>query len=225
MPARNSLKPYVPNAFYHIYNRGVEKRIIFQDKQDYSVLLSYLKEYLLPKNEQKLQEELNNPNLSGERRDEILKAMRINNFADEIDLLCFCLMPNHLHLLIEQNNANSIDKFMNSVFTRYSIYFNKKYDRVGPLFQGVYKAIQVKNEEYLLGLTRYIHYQARKRNKKLAQPSSIEAYLGMNNPGWIKPELVLSYFSKTNKNLSYQAFMDQTDGKKSFDQISSLLIE
>ena len=54
MPARNSIKQYIENGYYHIYNRGVEKRLIFLDEQDYSVFLSYLKEYLLPKNESEL---------------------------------------------------------------------------------------------------------------------------------------------------------------------------
>jgi len=225
MPARNSLKTYIPNACYHIYNRGVEKRIIFLDNQDYSVLLSYLKEYLLPKNIRDLQQELMNPEFSGEKRDKILKTIRMNNFADNIDLYAFCLMPNHFHLLVKQSKSDSIDKFMNSLGTRYCIYFNKKYDRVGPLFQGVYKAVHVKREDYLLYLTRYIHFQARKIGRKSTQPSSIEAYLGLSRSAWIKPEVILSYFSKINPNLSYQNFMEQTERRKSFDQISSVLID
>lgn len=225
MPARNSVKPYISNACYHIYNRGVEKRIIFLDKQDYSVFLSYLKEYLLFKDIRKLQKQLADPNLSGDKKDDIFKTLRINNFADEITLYAFCLMPNHFHLLVKQNNADSIDKFMNSFSTRYSVYFNKKYERVGPLFQGVYKAVYIKREDYLVHLSRYIHFQARKIGRKVAQPSSIEAYLGLNRPGWVKPDVILSYFSQTNLGLTYQSFMEQTERRKSFNQISSVLID
>ncbi|MGD0523161.1 MAG: transposase [Candidatus Microgenomates bacterium] len=225
MPAKNSLKTYISNAYYHIYNRGVEKRIIFLDKQDYAVFLSYLKEYLLPKDKKKLQQALINSNLTGEKRDDILKSLRMSNFANEIILYAFCLMPNHFHLLIKQNQANSIAKFMNSLCTRYSMYFNKKYIRVGSLFQGVYKAVHIKREDYLLYITRYIHFQARKIGQKPAHPSSIEDYLGVNNTGWIKPNEILSYFSKTNPNLTYQSFMEQTERRKSFDQISSVLID
>lgn len=225
MPAKNSLKPYISNAFYHIYNRGVEKRIIFQENQDYSVFLSYLKEYLLPKNEQELREKLNNPKLLGKEKDQILKAIRMNNFTDEIDLACFCLMPNHFHLLVRQSSADSIARFMSSLCTRYGVYFNKKYHRVGSLFQGVYKGIHVDSEEYLLELTRYIHFQARKRTNTPARPSSIEAYLGLNNPGWIKPGLILPYFSKTNPSLTYQSFVTQTDKRSSFSNIKPLLLE
>ena len=64
MPAKNSLKLYLENGIYHIYNRGVEKRKIFNEDQDYGVFLSYLKTYLLPKNELDLLNKLENPTLN-----------------------------------------------------------------------------------------------------------------------------------------------------------------
>src|SRR3989344_6529764 len=102
MPSRNETKQYVTNGFYHIYNRGVEKRIIFLDQQDYAVFLSYLKEYLLPKNEKELYERLSDPNTSAKEKDKILRLLRMNNFAEEIILLAYCLMPNHFHFFIKQ---------------------------------------------------------------------------------------------------------------------------
>jgi putative transposase len=69
MPSKNSIKSYVENGYYHLYNRGVEKRIIFLDQQDYGVFLSYLKEYLVPKNEKELHEKLSNPNTSYKEKD------------------------------------------------------------------------------------------------------------------------------------------------------------
>ena len=142
MPARNSRKQYLENGYYHIYNRGVEKRKIFLDRQDYNVFLSYLKEYLLPKDEESLYKRLADRSISLMERDNIHKTLRMNNFAGEITLLAYCLMPNHFHFFIKQKSAGSIDKFMNSLGTRYTMYFNKKYDRVGSLYQGVYKADQ-----------------------------------------------------------------------------------
>ena len=160
MPARNSVKQYVENSYYHLYNRGVEKRQIFQDSQDRSVLLNYLKEYLLPKDGKVLLDKLSEPDLSSKGRDRIVKLLRLNNFSREITLLAYCLMPNHFHFFIKQESADSIDKFMNSLCTRYTMYFNRKYKRVGPLFQGVYKAVLVKSEEQFLYLSSYIHKQA-----------------------------------------------------------------
>ncbi|MCL5090504.1 MAG: hypothetical protein M1514_00665, partial [Patescibacteria group bacterium] len=96
MPAKNSVKNYLKNGYYHLYNRGVEKRTIFQDKQDYTVFLSYLKEYLLPKDEAELMYRLSNQEISWIEKDKIIKALALNNFHDEISLLCFTLMENHL---------------------------------------------------------------------------------------------------------------------------------
>lgn len=109
MPAKNSLKQYVKNGYYHIYNRGVEKRKIFLDQQDYSVFLSYLKEYLLPKNEKKLHEKITSSQTLPKERDKIVRLLRMNNFAGQITLLAYCLMPNHFHFFIKQKKAESID--------------------------------------------------------------------------------------------------------------------
>ena len=107
MPAKNSVKNYVENSYYHLYNRGVEKRIIFQDSQDYAVFLNYLKEYLLPKDEQNLRNKLTDPNISYKEKDKIIKLLRLNNFTDEIILIAYCLMPNHFHLLVKQKSSYS----------------------------------------------------------------------------------------------------------------------
>lgn len=157
MASKNSRKSYVEQGYYHIYNRGVEKRHIFLDPQDYGVFLSYLKEYLSPKDEKALSEKLSDPSISAQERDKTLKLLKRNNFYNEILLLAFCLMPNHFHLLIKQSNALSIDKFMNSLALRYVIYFNRKYKRTGGLFQDVYKAVSIETDEQFLHLTRYIH--------------------------------------------------------------------
>jgi len=222
MPAKNSIKTYISNGYYHIYNRGVEKRKIFLDEQDYAVFLSYLKEYLLPKDENGLRNKLAKENFTWHDRAEIVKTLRMNNFYEEIILLVFCLMSNHFHLLIKQNKFDSIDKFIGSLCSRYSVYFNKKYKRVGKLFQGVYKAVLVKNEEYLLYLSKYIHIQA--ENDRTKRPSSLDMYLGKSHIEWVNSDLILSYFSGTKRNLSYNDFIFQPK-EDSFVNISELLIE
>lgn len=219
MPTKNSIKVYVENGYYHLYNRGVEKRKIFLDEQDYAVFLYYLKDYLLPKNEQELTRQLSDPNTSYKERDKILKLLRLNNFADEIVLMCYCLMPNHFHLLLRQKSAISIDKFMNSICVRYTMYFNKKYKRVGPLYQDVYKAVLVETDEQLLYLTSYIHRNPKPKSASQgdvlrgysSQPSSLPEYLGQRQTDWVHPEEILAHFSKTNPKLSYQSFVEQSD--------------
>lgn len=220
MPARNSSKEYLENGYYHIYNRGVEKRKIFLDLQDYNVFLSYLKAYLLPKEETTLQKELIKTDLDPHERARIHKLLRLNNFHNKIELIAYCLMPNHFHFLVKQTDADIIDAFMNSFATRYTMYFNRKYQRVGSLYQGVYKAVLITTDEQLLHLTRYIHQQAMRENKE--QPSSYPEYLQLKKTSWVKPEEIMAFFSKNNPNMSYESFVIQDDD---FSLINRLLIE
>lgn len=210
MPARNSRKQYVENSFYHLYNRGVEKRVIFLNQQDYNVFLLYLTQYLLPKDEKELSQRLSDPLLSYKEKAQVAKLLRLNNFSNEIKLLAYCLMPNHFHFFVQQKSSGSIDKFMNSLCTRYTMYFNAKYKRVGSLYQGVYKAVLIAHEEQFLHLSRYIHQQAIGKKGK-NQPSSLSDYLEKTTTEWIRPEETLNYFNKTNPTLSYESFMNQDD--------------
>lgn len=226
MPSRNSIKQYVENSYYHIYNRGVEKRLIFLDQQDYSVFLKYLSEYLLEKDETSLRQQLDSPILSSREKDKILRLLRLNNFYDEITFLAYCLMPNHFHFFIKQKSANSIDRFMQSLFTRYTMYFNKRHKRVGSLFQAVYKGVLVTHQEQFLYISKYIHKQALASKgetfKRKAQLSSYEDYLEKTHTPWVKLDEVLIYFSKTNPKLTYKAFVEEKDD---FEIISKLMIE
>src|SRR3990167_8404585 len=98
MPSPNTIKTYVEDGYYHIYNRGVEKRLIFQGREDYSMFLHILKLYLSPSD--RLRDEL-----------PLLRNYYVqNNLSEELQLLAFCLMPNHYHLLIHQKNKDSIIK-------------------------------------------------------------------------------------------------------------------
>ncbi len=235
MASKNALKSYAEDGYYHIYNRGVEKRLIFQDKQDYTVFLSYLRSYLLPKDEANLMCQLSNPLISYKEKDNLLKLLRLNNFYNEIMLLAYCLMPNHFHLLIKQKSSKSIDKFMNSLGVRYTIYFNRKYKRVGALCQDVYKAVLVENDPQLLYLSSYIHnnpvkdfpqsklaLQAEGLRAYFAQPSSLPEYLGQRNTEWVHQKEILAYFSKETPQLSYQAFIEQTED---LSQIQKLVLD
>lgn len=199
MPAKNSVKYYFPNSFYHIFNRGVEKRLIFQDEKDYKVFLSYLKEYLSPPCEGRT---FTWRNLTGK-------------YHGEIQLLAFCLMPNHFHLLIKQKDKNSIKKFTQSLFTRYSMYFNSRYNRVGSLFQGKYKATNVIDKKYLLYVSKYIHLNPSEITKKIVNTfSSYSDYLGLTNTSWINKQIIKSEFNKSNymkfnKIYTYKQFVEE----------------
>ncbi len=211
MAAKNTRKDFIAGAYYHIYNRGVEKRTIFMDSQDYAVFLRYLTDYLMPKDESGLRARLADPETPSPEKDRIIKQLRLNNFSGTISLLAYCLMPNHFHFLVKQTEADTIDRFTNSLFTRYSSFFNRKHKRVGKLFEGIYKAVPVTTDEQLLHLTRYIH-----RNPlPLLQDtvlqsyrySSYQGYLGSRTTEWVHTEQVSSFFSSQGF-LSYESFVE-----------------
>ncbi len=207
MPAKNTIKTYVENAYYHIYNRGVDKREIFLDKQDCTVLLHYLKLYLSPP-EALSHEEFLFPRM--------LYKIKNLNLSKEIDLLSFALMPNHFHMQVKQYPKEGIEKLTRRVLTSYAQYFNKKYKRIGTLFESAYKGVLLENEEQFLYLSSYIHRNPmRLKNPKFdfIEFSSYPYYLGAKNATWIKTNEILSYF-RSSRNitksdiLSYQNFVE-----------------
>lgn len=209
MPTKNSRKIYVENGIYHIYNRGVEKRKIFMDEADCAVFLGYLKEYLSPPKKPVLKIRPNDSvqGLALQRR---LRPRK--NYTKEIELLAFCLIPNHFHLLLKQRKRDSIKNFIHSLLTRYTMYFNKRYDRVGTLYQDRFKAVMVSEEPYFLHLSRYIHLNPAEHTKDLLGAySSYSYYLGKKKAEWVKPDLVLSYFNRAGKD-----FLKGTNTYKSF---------
>jgi putative transposase len=141
MPARNAIKYYVENGYYHVYNRGVNKNEIFSDSRDFAVFLKYVKQYLTPKDERLTQQLLNNTYVSSAERRRIAGGLALQNFSQDIILLAYCLMPNHFHFFLKQKCLNAMNLFMKSLTLRYAMYFNRQHQRSGPLFQGVYKAI------------------------------------------------------------------------------------
>ncbi len=224
MPSKNLLKTKVGGGFYHIYNRGVEKRVIFQDIQDHKVFLNYLKEHLSPPPDP--EDLLEIFTLQGTSFKGIPRQPK--NYFQKIKLLAFCLMPNHFHLLIKQENPEDMEGFMRSLATRYSMYFNKKYDRVGPLFQSIYKASLISDDVYLLHLSRYIHLNPQEYTNNLAQAySSYGDYLGIRKTAWIDTDFILSFFNQKvipdlAKINSYKEFVEKYKGEK---DLTGLLLE
>lgn len=224
MPAKNRIKQYVENGYYHIYNRGVEKRVVFADAQDYAVFLSYIKTYLTAKDTQSLKDVLANESANSKEKDVALKLLRMNNFFEDLTLLSYCLMPNHFHFLVHQKEPDTIDRFMNSLGTRYSMYFNRKYKRVGPLFQGLYKAVLITSDEHLIHVSRYIHRNPASQGPALQKNtySSYGDYLGIKKTSWVDKNGILSlpYFAKQGIS-SYRSFVEDSG----FDETSVTLIK
>lgn len=144
--------------FYHVYNRGVEKRTIFQTPADYKRFMALL--YLA--NSDKVIQFRNN--FSKTTLDEIVKQERGEQL---VAIGAYCLMPNHFHILLTPLVDGGISKFMLKLQTGYSMYFNKKNDRVGALFQGVFKSQHLNNDRYFRYIYAYIHLNpAKLKNPK-----------------------------------------------------------
>lgn len=224
MPSKNIYKTYVKDGYYHIYNRGVEKRKIFLDETDYKVFLNNLKIYLTspPKPEEiKIPFTLQGTTFKGIRK-------QPKNYKGQIDLLAYCLMPNHFHLIIKQSDSCSIQKFMQSLTVKYSMYFNKKYKRVGQLFQSRFKAVLITEDAYLLHLSRYIHLNPSEYTDNLVEAySSFGEYIRLRNTEWIKPDIILKYFESQispefKKYSSYSNFVEgyKKDGSEIPDELT-----
>jgi putative transposase len=207
MPAKNVIKEYQAGGYYHVYNRGVEKRNIFLDKQDYKTFLSYLKLYLSP------------PLQGASLKEKISPSRQLKNHSETIDLFSYCLMPNHFHLGIQQHPKTAITSFMRSLGTKYSTYFNKKYDRVGSLFQGHYRAVKITSDEQLIYLTKYIHLNPKDIDNY--PYSSYLNYLGKISQEWVNTSNILSRYSNSPCK-KYKSFVKESDSDEKNTQSFSL---
>ena len=158
MPAKHRIKQYEPNSFYHLFNRGVEKRKIFRDSQDYGVFLSYLKTYLEPKDEKTLRAVMVDPVVSWREKDRAIKLLRLNNFFEDLDLLAYCLMPNHFHLVLYPKQDGDVQKFMQWITLTHTQRWHVQNKTIGSghLYQGRYKSFLIEQDKHLLSVIRYV---------------------------------------------------------------------
>ena len=195
MPRRNVIRSDGQDMFYHVYARGANKRRIFLDEEDFLKFLKLLERYLSPEDAR---------NRYG---------VPYPNFYNKVDLLAYCLMPNHFHLLVYQRHVHALTSLMQSVMTSYSRYFNLKYKRTGPLFESRFRASVILDETYLEHITRYIHLNPRLWREY--EYSSLPYYLQQDTVSWVRPERILSMFATPNDYLHF--LEDYQENKKMMD--------
>ncbi len=206
--------PFVNNQIYHIYNRGSEKRRIYEERGDYKRFLKTIRYYQLegPK-----------PKLSHFSK---LNSLKPDPSKKIVEIICYCLMPNHFHLMLKQIKEGGISEFMRKMGNSYTRYYNVKHNRIGPLLQGEFKAVLVESEEQLVHLSRYIHL-----NPYIAyfcksldgyEWSSYREYVyGINETCFKEP--ILSLFKSSP---DYKQFMlDHSDYARELELIKHQLVD
>lgn len=174
-------KHYIPGNYYHVWAIGNQNKKIFLDDNDYSHFTQKMIEY---------------------------------SQKHKIDILAYVLLPDRFHFLLFQRSTIPLNKFMQSLLVSHVRFFSKKYNSSGHIFQARFKAEIIEGKENLLQLSRYIHQSPLKLVNNFSDAylnsyswSSYSEYAGKRNNPYIDTDLILSYFAKTNKKLSYQAFI------------------
>ena len=196
---------FVNEQIYHVYNRGVDKREVFLNDEDRFRFIHDLYEfndeapalniyYKLPQGQSY---EVQLRKILEERKKRTPRKLLV-------EILSFCLMNNHFHLLLCQKKDNGITKFMQKLGTGYTNYFNKTYERSGALFQGRYKAILIGEEAHLLHLPYYIH----------ANPIDII------NPNWKEEGVDAENAVRYLESYRWSSYLDYI-GKKNFSSLTS----
>ncbi|MFW6210129.1 MAG: transposase [Patescibacteria group bacterium] len=193
---------FAPGEFYHVFNRGTEKRMIYQTTSDYQrfVNLLYLANTSTPINVRDIVRDY--------------RTVWDYEISDRlVSVGAYCLMPNHFHILLTPLTEDGVGVFMNKLCTSYTMYFNKKSERTGSLFQGTYKSTHADSNNYLKYLYAYIHLNPLKVCQRAGedpltalrryQYSSLPDYLGQSRPEGIilTPEAFPEYFQTSADHL------------------------
>ena len=226
---------FVNEEYYHIYNRGVDKRTIFECQEDLERFFLSMKEFNVIEPIGSIYEN----SLIKIKKSKETKNFGRKSFGSRtpkkkkdklVEFICYCLNSNHYHFLLQQLVDKGVEKFMHKLGTGYSNYFNKRYKRSGSLFQGRFKAVHVDSNEYLLHLSSYVNLNHRVHNlekfggsaTKLLK-SSWGEYIGENTENFCEKDIILDQFGSA---LDYKKFVeDSLERIKENKEIKKFLLE
>ncbi len=202
--------------YYHVYNRGVDHRNIVEDKFDSDRFVQCLNIF----NDTKLTGSLYSLSFDPKRK----RGKKL------VDIVAYCLNPNHFHMVIRQNVKNGISKFMHRLCGGHSWHFNHKYKRTGSLWQGRFKAKHITSNDYLLHVSAYVNLNDKVHSlsgpsAKLVRSSWSE--YSVNNPGICEKEILTEQFTKPHNyskfaldNLPYML-----SKRKDYKELKDLMLE
>lgn len=210
------------SGIYHIFNRGTEKRRIFMDENDYFKFIHDLFEFNDENNV------LNLNRIDVRRQSESVEMRRPRKLL--VNILAFCLMPNHYHLILKSCIKDGIPLFIKKLNGGYAKYFNAKYERTGRLFQGKYKSKELNEDLYLTYLPHYVHANALDllmpewRDQKISNLkkaleflrtyrwSSYLDYIGIKNfPSVTQREFLIDYYKPQTYENHFQEWLKSMD--------------
>ena len=208
---------FANGEFYHIFNRGTDKRTIFSDKHDFQRFLISMNMFncATPIGSIYEQSFIEKPKLGG-------RTTKL------VNIICYCLNINHYHLILEQVTCGGISEFIKRLSGGYTRYFNIKNRRNGVLFQGKFKAAHIDSNEYLLHASAYVNLN--NRVHKLGgrtTKSSWEEYVGNVEDGFCKKNIIVSQFKnkKEYKNFAESSLLDILTRKQLAKEMKQMLLE
>ncbi|TSC86829.1 MAG: Uncharacterized protein G01um10147_704 [Microgenomates group bacterium Gr01-1014_7] len=219
---------FANDEIYHVFNRGVEKRPTFTNKRELDRAVETLDYYRFADLPGKLSKFLTLPL---EERIKIIKNIK-TDFKKLVDIISYCLMPNHFHFLLKQKVEHGISVFTANFTNSYTRYFNSRHERIGPLFEGIFKAVRIESEEQFIHVSRYIHLNP--VTSYMIEPERLATYLWSSYPEYMnlspnniaEKDAILSLISSKNAKEKYKLFvLDQADYARKLDQIKHLILE
>lgn len=222
MASRNLV--FGSGEIYHVFNRSIAQTPIFKYSKDYARFLDLLNYYRL------------NPKLSFSHynrleksiKEEYWNTLRKNN-NPTTEILAFCLMGNHFHLLLKQTKEKGIKTLASNIQNSYAKYFNTRYKRAGALFQAMFKAVRIETDEQLIHVQRYIHlnpvtaYIVEPENILSYKWSSFSHYLEEATNPFVNTQIILELIGSKEKFKEF--VLNQTDYQRELAKIKHLCLE
>lgn len=213
------------DQIYHIYNRGIDHKSVFTTKWEFQRAVNTLSFYRFASLPFRFSQLLKLPH--GDRI-KILDDLKKEN-SKLVEIICFCLMPNHFHFVLKQLQDGGISKFISNFTNSYTKYFNTKHERIGHLFEGLFKSVLVESDEQLIHVSRYIHlnpitsFIIKLGDLENYSWSSFPEYLDLTQDQFCQKEIVLNQFPNAN---TYKQFVhNQVKYAQELEKIKHLLIE
>ncbi|MBI2034690.1 MAG: transposase [Candidatus Levybacteria bacterium] len=222
MPYRKT--PLVAGEIYHVFSRSIAGIPIFRNIKDYQRMLDVIMYYRFEKPPLRFS---HYNRLPFEQKEHVYKLLL--NSQPMLEMLAYCIMPNHLHFLLQLLKKNSASNFMRNIQNSYAKYFNTKYHRTGSLFQFMFKAVIIENDDQLIHVSRYIHlnpvtaFIIEIDQLKDYPWSSFGDYISAKTESFTSTNVVLQHFKSVKH---YKRFVfDQVDYQRELDQIKHLTLE